>query len=145
MSKDEETHKQITKWIRRIARLGSFPMILYALLLLIGVLSSWITTGAADPYAVEDYPPVESLPPILMIPGIMGLGIAWRWEGLGGAINLFFQTAVILSLLFIRPITEDFSRAVIPYFFAVAAAAPGILFVLYWRRSSTMPTAENGA
>ena len=140
MTKDNENRNQITKWTRRIARIWSFPIIVYALLMLIGYAWSWVTTGVADPYAVEGYPPVEALPPILMFLGVLGLGIAWRWERLGGAINLFFQTTVILLLLITRPITHDFSRSAIPYFMSMVVAIPGILFLVCWWRSRRMPS-----
>jgi len=139
MTKDNKNHAQITKWIRWIARIWSFPIILYALLMFIGYTWSWVTTGVADPYAVEGYPPIEALPPILMFLGILGLGIAWRWERLGGAINLFFQTTVILLLLITRPITQDFSRSAIPYLMSMVTAIPGILFLMCWWRSRKMP------
>jgi len=136
---DNENRNQITKWIGRIARIWSFPIILYAFLMLIGYTWSWVTTGVADPHAVEGYPPIEALPPILMFLGILGLGIAWRWEGLGGGINLFFQITVILLLLITRPITHDFSRSVIPYLLSLVTAIPGILFLVCWWRSRRMP------
>jgi hypothetical protein len=143
MTKDNGNRNKITKWIRRIARIWSFPIILYALLMFIGYTWSWMATGVADPYAVEDYPPIEALPPILMFLGILGLGIAWRWERLGGAINLFFQISVLLVLLITRPITQDFSRSAIPYLFSVVTAIPGILFLIYWWRSSRIPALLN--
>jgi hypothetical protein len=139
MMKDNENRNQITKWTRRIARIWSFPIIVYALIMFIGYAWSWVTTGVADPYAVEGYPPIEALPPILMFLGILGLGIAWRWERLGGAINLFFQITVILLLLITRPITQDFSRSAIPYFMSILTVIPGILFLICWWRSRRMP------
>lgn len=139
MTKENENRNQITKWTRRIARIWSFPIIVYALIMFIGYAWSWVTTGVADPYAVEGYPPIEALPPILMFLGVLGLGIAWRWERLGGAINLFFQITVILLLLITRPITQDFSRSAIPYSMAILIAIPGILFLICWWRSRKIP------
>lgn len=129
-----------TKRIRRIARIWSLPIIVYSLIMLSGYAWNWVTIGKADPYAVEGYPLIEALPPILMFLGVLGLGIAWRWEKLGGAINLVFQLAVILSLLITRPLTHDFYRSVIPYLMAMVIAIPGILFLVCWRRSRKMPT-----
>jgi len=139
MTKDNENRNQMTKWTRRIARILSFPIIVYALLMFVGYAWSWVTTGVADPYTVEGYPPIEALPPILMFLGVLGLGIAWRWERLGGAINLFFQITVILLLLITGPITHDFSRSAIPYFMSMVTAIPGILFLVCWWRSRKMP------
>ena len=139
MMRDNENRNQITKWTRKIARIWSFPIIVYSLIMFIGYAWSWVTTGVADPYAVEGYPPLEALPPILMFLGVLGLGIAWRWEKLGGAITLFFQITVILLLLITRPITQDFSRSAFPYFMSMVLAIPGILFLVYWWRSRRVP------
>jgi hypothetical protein len=128
-----------TKLIRRIARIWSAPIILYSLMLLTGYTWSWLTTGVADPYAVEGYPFIEAVPPILMFLGIMGLAIAWRWERLGGAINLVFLLGVIVVLLISKPITDDFFRSAVPYLMSIVVAIPGILFLVYWRRSREIP------
>ena len=143
MAKISDTGDRGTKLIRRIARIWSAPIIVYSLMMLTGYAWNWLTTGKADPYAVEGYPFVEALPPIFMFLGVLGLAIAWRWERLGGVINLVFQSAVILALLITRPLTDDFSRFVIPYLMTIVIAIPGILFLVYWRRSRETPTLEN--
>ena len=79
-----------TKWIRRIARIWSSPIIIYSLIMLFGYAWNLVTIGKADPYTVEGYPLVEALPPILVFLSVLGLLIAWRWEGFGGAITLVF-------------------------------------------------------
>ena len=133
------------KRIRRIARIWSAPIIVYSLMMFAGYSWNWVTTGTADPYAVEGYPPVEALPPILMFLSVLGLGIAWRWERLGGAITLGFELAVLLLLLMHRPITGDFSRSAIPYAMWTVIVIPGILFLVCGWRSRRMPTFQNGA
>ena len=115
MTDISDTDDRVTKWIRRIARIWSSPIIVYSLLMLAGYAWNWVTIGKADPYAVEGYHLVEALPPILTFLGVLGLGIAWRWEGLGGAITLVFQLVALLLLLIQRPITHDFYRSAIPY------------------------------
>jgi hypothetical protein len=140
-----DTSDPVTKWMRRIARIWSFPIIVYSLIMLIGYAWNWVTIGKADPYTVEGYPPVEALPPILMFLGVLGLGISWRWEGLGGAITLAFQLATLLLLLIQRPITHDFYRSAIPYLMSLVITIPGILFLVCWWRSRRMPTFQNGA
>ena len=136
---------RVTKRIRWIARIWSLPIIIYSLMMLTGYAWSWMTTGQADPYAVEGYPPIEALPPILMFLGVLGLGIAWRWEKLGGAINLVFLLATLSLLLITRPITHDFYRSMtpyimIPYLMSIVVIIPGILFLVCWWRSREMPT-----
>ena len=140
MANVNDTDDRKTKLIRRIARIWSVPIILYSLMLLIGYAWNWLTIGKADPYAVEGYPFVEALPPILMFLGVLGLAIAWRWEKLGGAINLVFLLGVIIVLLITKPITDDFFRSAVPYLMTIVIAIPGILFLVCWRRSRETPT-----
>ncbi|NOQ39062.1 MAG: hypothetical protein GQ562_01985 [Anaerolineales bacterium] len=139
MANVNDTDDRKTKLIRRIARIWSVPIILYSLMMLSGYTWNWLTTGVADPYAVEGYPFIEALPPILMFLAVLGLAIAWRWERLGGVINLVFLLGVIVLLLITRPLTDDFSRFVIPYLMTIVIAIPGILFLVCWRRSRETP------
>ena len=135
MAKENGSRDRVTKWMRWIARIWSIPIIVFALLFLAGYAWNMATTGVADPHAVEGYPPTEALPPIFILLSILGLGIAWRWERLGGTIAIVFQLAVILVLLIQRPITQDFPRFAIPYLLSILVAIPGILFLVCWRRS----------
>ena len=139
MANVNDTDDRKTKLIRRIARIWSVPIILYSLMMLTGYAWNWLTTGVADPYAVEGYPFIEALPPILMFLAVLGLANAWRWERLGGVINLVFLLGVIVLLLITRPLTDDFSRFVIPYLMTIVIAIPGILFLVCWRRSRETP------
>jgi hypothetical protein len=145
MTNDSDSIDRVTIWIRRIARIWSSPIIICSLIMLTGYAWNWLTIGKADPYAVEGYPLVEALPPILMFLSVLGLGIAWRWEGLGGAIALFFQLSALILLLIQRPITEDFFRSAIPYLMLMVITIPGILFLVYWWRSRRVPTFLTGA
>jgi len=140
MTNDSSTGDRATIWIRRIARIWSFPIIVYSLIMFAGYTWNLVTTGTADPYAVEDVSLVETLPPILMFLSVLGLGIAWRWEKLGGAISLLFLLATIVVLLSQGPITQELSRAAIPFLMSLLIAIPGILFFVYGWRSSRMPT-----
>ena len=124
-----------TKWIRWIARIWGTLIVAFTLVLLIGYAWNWVTTGVADPHAVEDYPPIENLPPLFGLLSVLGLGIAWRWERLGGTITIVFQLAVLLSLLILSPITRDFPRSAAPYLMSLITAIPGILFLGCWWRS----------
>jgi hypothetical protein len=128
-----------TKLIRRIARILSAPIILYSLMMFTGYAWNWLTTGTADPYAVEGYPFIEAVPPILLFLGVLGLAIAWRREKLGGAINLVFLLGVIVVLLISKPITDDFFRSAVPYLITIVVAIPGILFLVCGRRSRETP------
>jgi len=107
--------------------------------MLIGYAWNWVTTGKADPHAVEDYPPIENLIPITLGLSVLGLGIAWRWEGLGGAITIVFQLATLAVhhwLLSPRPY---------PYPLTITIATPGILFLVCWWRSRRRIIPQNSA
>ena len=134
MKKSEETSDKTTRRIRWIARIWSIPVIAFALVMVIGYAVNWITTGVADPHAVENYPFIENLPPIFMLLAIIGLGIAWFKEKLGGIINLFFCLVTIPILIIHWPIIQNPSN-IVPYVTTIIIAFPGILFLVYWQRS----------
>lgn len=143
MKENAMNHKNITRTLRWIARIWGILILAYALTLIIGYTANWITTGAADPFQVENVSPVEALPPIGILISALGLGIAWRWERLGGMIAVIFQFAVFLLLLIINPITENFPHSAIPYLLVLIVITPGILFLVCWRRSGQQPIEED--
>ena len=130
-----DSRDRVTKWIRWIARIWSVPILVFALLFLVGTAWSLATTGVADPNAVEGYPWTEALPPIFLLLSILGLGLAWHWERLGAIIALVFQLALILTLLIQTPIARDFPRTAIPYILWVIVTIPAVLYLVCWRRS----------
>ena len=133
-----------TVLIRRIARIWGTVIVVFALLMFIGYAWSWVTTGEADPYAEDDYPFIENIPPIFLFIAIMGLGIAWRWEGAGGIINLIFCLATLPILLIQWPITREI-RFIMPYLLLIMVAIPGILFLVCWHRSRKGTIPQNSA
>lgn len=136
MSNQAETGSTVTNRIRWIARIWGGLVFVVALLILVGYASNWVTTGTADPHAAEDYPPIENLPPLLMFLGATGSAIAWRWEGVGGAIALVSQLVNLPVLLIHWPIAEGFPRYLLaPYGLAAVVAIPGVLFLACWWRS----------
>ena len=135
MVKENGSRDRVTKWIRWIARIWSLPIIVFALLFLVGTAWNLATTGVADPHAVEDYPWTEVLPPIGILLSIVGLGIAWRWERLGGTITIVCQLVVVALLLIQTPITQNFPHSAIPYVLSMIVTIPGVLFLVCWRRS----------
>ena len=134
-----KNNDSITKWIRRIARIWSVPIIAYALLLFIGYTINWITTGKADPYASENYPFIENLPPLFMFFAILGSGLAWKKEKWGSIINLVFCLATLPILLIHWPMNENFFY-IIPYILLAIIAVPGILFLACWWRDQREET-----
>ena len=109
----------IVRWIARIWGLASI-LLLLAFLFGEGLAFTQIT-------------PVEWIQLLLFPFGVMvGLLIAWRWEGAGGALTVM---SFILFYLLHYLIAGNLPRG--PYFGLVAA--PGLLFLMCWmlsRRSS---------
>jgi len=125
-----------TDWIRWIARMWGAVILLIALSVLVGNIWTLMASGEGDPYAAEDYPFIENIPPVLMLVSAVGLGIAWRWEKTGGLIALFGQLAALPILLIHWPIAEGFPRYLIaPYGLSAVVAIPAILFLISWRQS----------
>ena len=125
-----------TRRLRKIARIWGTLVVAVTLLVLIGYASSWVTTGTADPHAVEDYPPIENMPPLFVVLSAVGLAVAWRWEGVGGAIAVVFALVTLPVLLVHWPIGEGFPRYLVaPYGVWAAVAIPGVLYLICWWRS----------
>jgi len=143
MAGNSDSSNLTTKKIRWIARIWSIPIIVYTLIVLIGAAWNLLTTGVADPYAVEDYTLVGDLAPLFILMGIVGLGVAWFRERLGGTVTVAFQIIAISLSLFQRPITQDFASSAVPILVAILVAIPGILFLVCWRRSTKRTIAEN--
>lgn len=146
MPKDNGFGDRVTKRIRWIARVWGTLLIAFALLMLTGYAWNWVTSGEADPYAVEDYPPIENVPPLFALMSVIGLGIAWRWEGLGGAIAVFFSLATLPILLIHWPIAQDFPRYLVaPYGTWMMIVIPGVLFLICWWRTNKSQVSLHGA
>ncbi len=142
----DDAGDRATKWIRRIARIWGTLIVAVILLILLGYAWNWVTTGTPDPHAVEDYPPIENLPPLLALLSALGLGVAWRWEGLGGAIAVVFNLAGLPVLLIHWPISHDFpSYLMAPYGTWMMIAIPGILYLVCWWRSKRKAISQHSA
>lgn len=144
MSKANMIDNRTTRWTHQIARIWSAIVIAFTLLFLIGLVWNWATTGSvADPYAAEDYLPAENLPPLLILLSVLGLAIAWRWEGTGGAIAFLSGLALLPVLLVHWPITDHFPRFVAPYGLWIVVTTPGALFLLCWWQSKREAIPQN--
>jgi hypothetical protein len=146
MVNTDGTRDGLTKWVRWTARIWGGLVFAFALLIFAGYAWNWVTTGQADPHAVENYPPTENLPPLLMFLAALGSGIAWRWEGVGGAITVASQLVALPVLLIHWPISDDFPRYLVaPYGTWMIVAIPGILFLVCWWRSRELRGSDTGA
>ena len=140
MTNISDRSTRTTKWIRWIARVWGTIILVIVLLIAIGSLLNAGNPGAADPNAVGDHPPIENLPPIFILLSAVGLGIAWRWEAVGGAIAVLFQLVMLPVLLIHWPLTQDtLFYLVAPYGISALVAIPGILFLVCWWRSRRIP------
>ena len=142
----DEGGDRVTRRVRWIARIWGAVIVGVVLLVFIGYTWNWIATGQADPYAVEHYPPVENLPPLFTLLSAVGLGMAWRWEGAGGAIAVLFRLAELPVLLVHWPITHGFPRYLVtPYGAWLVIAIPGVLFLMCWWRSTRRAIPQHAA
>lgn len=125
MARTGDSTDRTTKWMRRVARVWS--------ILIIGITLVMIVGHAVLPEpGATDYPPIENLLPLLMCLSVIGLGVAWRWEGLGGAINVGFFLANLGMHWAIRKFLPLRAVAILSL-----AVVPGILFLAYrWRTRS---------
>jgi hypothetical protein len=119
-----ERNDLTVKWIRRIARTLSVIILGIALVLIIGHIVVPEPTEA-------DYPPIENLLPVIMFLSVLGLGISWRWEGLGGAISVGFFVVHLALYWAIRK--RFFPLRVLVVLSPVLLT--GILFLVCWWRS----------
>jgi hypothetical protein len=146
MSNVDDTADRATKRIRWIARIWGTLIVVITLMILIGYAWNWVTGGTPDPHAAEGHPPIENLPPLFALLSALGLGIAWRWEGLGGAIAVVFNLAGLPVLLIHWPIAEGFARYLVaPYGVWMMIAIPGVLFLICWWRSKRRVISEHSA
>ncbi|MFO7916758.1 MAG: hypothetical protein R6V13_01610 [Anaerolineae bacterium] len=131
----EHGGERVTKRIRWFARIWSTLIIGVALLFVVGYAWNWVTTGVADPHAAEDYPPIENWPPRLLLLSVLGLALAWRWEGWGGAMAILSQLVNLPLLLIHWPIAQDFPRYLVaPYGIWMVIVVPAVLFLVCgWR------------
>lgn len=119
-----KAYDQSTVLIRRIARILSLVILGIAGLVLLGHLVVPETNAA-------DYPFVENLLPVILGISILGLAIAWRWEGTGGAISVGFFLLHLAVYWVIRG--YFFPIRVLVVFSPIFITA--VLFLLCWRRS----------
>ena len=113
-----------THTIRRIARIWSIIIIGLGVLMFIAEIIAAFTTES------EPYPFYENLIPFTLGTAVVGLAVAWKWEGVGGTITIISvlvnlgvylltgRTAVGAGILILTPVM-----------------IPGILFVVCWLRS----------
>ncbi len=108
---------KITSAIRWIARILSAIVIVFVLFFLLADIfgseeAGFGSMSAKDAIAFAFFP----------LGSIIGLALAWKWEGLGGLVAVLS----IVALVFIRP-------DILSNFLLVGmVVVPGLIFILYW-------------
>jgi hypothetical protein len=143
---DKDGGDRATTRIRWIARIWGTLILAVVLLVFIGVAWDWLTAAPADPHAVEDYAPIETLPPVFAVLSAVGLAIAWRWEGVGGAMAVAFNLAGLPVLLIHWPLAQGFPHYLLaPYGVWLMIGVPGVLYLICWWRSRRRAISPPGA
>ena len=107
--------------IRGVARIWSVLVWLLALILLVGTRNSPPTSNLVNT-------PLDILIPLSLLISLIGLGIAWRWEGWGVIINIGFYLAIL-------PLYWLIHREWIHFSIMVGLSPvilPGVLFGVAW-------------
>jgi hypothetical protein len=110
--------------IRQLARVFSALIILLTILIAVGHIFG-------DEPVVEDYPPIENLMPIILGLSVVGLAVAWRWEGLGGTLTLVFFMAHLGLFWVVRGVF--FPLGVLAVFLPIPITA--LMFLWCWWKS----------
>jgi hypothetical protein len=124
MRGSSEIQYRTTNIIRRIARIWSAVIIGLGILVFIAEIIEATTTELAP------YPFYENLIPFTLFTGILGLVLAWRWEGVGGGITVLSVIANLVVYLF----TGRTAVGVV-VLILTPILIPGLLFLVCWMRS----------
>lgn len=130
MSSNLKNNDKGVNTIRRIARVWSILIIVIGIVIFIGEIVEFY---GRDPALVQPYPWYENLIPLAMITGVLGLALAWRWEGLGSIITI---VSVLINLFIFYVVIGG--RGQYPWIVALISLPvliPGILFLVCWVRS----------
>ena len=121
MAADPSRVVQIAQRIRGVARIWSILVFILALILVIGTRNAPSTSNLVNE-------PLDTLIPVSLLVSLVGLGIAWRWEGWGVLINLGFYL-VILPIYWLQ--NHDWINLSIMVGLS-PVVLPGILFAAAW-------------
>jgi hypothetical protein len=115
------------KWIsvvRKIARIWGVVILTLGILMLIAEIVE------AQMMELNSYPWFENLIPISFGLGVIGLAVAWKYEGIGGGMAIGF-TIIVLLLYLATGRTRVGRVAVI----LLPVALPGLMFLICWWKS----------
>jgi len=118
--KDNATNEdKLTRILRRIARIWSMVIIALVIVILVGEI---LEAGSTDP---QPYPWFENLIPLTVLTAVLGLALAWRWEGVGAVITI---VSVLVNLGVYIATGRD--AVLVVMVILTPLAIPGVLFLI---------------
>ncbi len=114
--------------IRKIARIWSLVIFAFALIILIAeIIEAWL-----NPELIGTYPWYENLIPLSLFLGVIGLMLAWRWEGFGSILSI---VCVIANYVMYIAFGGGGRGLYVVPFILLPVLIPGILFLISWLRT----------
>ncbi|MEE9188654.1 MAG: hypothetical protein V3U36_04730 [Anaerolineales bacterium] len=128
MNTENSNYDKTTNTIRKIARVWSLVIFALALIILIAeIIEAWLNPGL-----IGTYPWYENLIPLSLFLGVIGLMLAWRWEGFGSILSI---VCVIANyVMYIAFGGQGRGLFVVPVIL-LPVLIPGILFLISWLRT----------
>ena len=123
MNENAVHDERVTHLIRKMARIWSAIIIGFGVIIFVAEIFEAFSSE------LNPYPWYENLIPVTLFTAVVGLALAWRWEGPGGAITIISlalnvgiylvtgREAVGMVVLILTPIL-----------------IPGVLFLVCWYR-----------
>jgi hypothetical protein len=115
---------------RRITILRKIARIWSVVIIGLGVLLFLAEIFEAQTAELEPYPWFENLIPVTLFLSVVGLAVAWKWEGIGGGMAVGFAVVNILVYL-----ATGRSRVAAVALVLAPVVLPGLLFLTCWRAS----------
>ena len=119
-----------THIIRRIARVWSILIIIIGVVILVGEIYELFNQAEA---LVQPYPWYENLIPLGLITAVLGLVLAWRWEGPGAMLTIL--SVLVVLFVFYGIIGGRGEQPWIVALIMLAVLVPALLFLASWWRS----------
>lgn len=124
---------ETTQTIRKVARVWSVVIMgLGVLIFIMEIVESLMP----NPNRMDFIPWYEYLIPFTLFTGVMGLVIAWRLEGMGGAITVVSVLINLATYYFIRG-HENTRGLMAVIVILTPILIPGMLFLVCWFQSQT--------
>jgi hypothetical protein len=115
---------------RRITILRKIARVWSVVIIGLGVLLFLAEIFEAQTAELEPYPWFENLIPVTLFLSVVGLAVAWKWEGIGGGMAVGFAVVNILIYL-----ATGRSRVAAVALVLAPVVLPGLLFLTCWRAS----------